>query len=678
VLVVAQAVKKPHVLFIVIDDLGFDDVGFRSHQIRTPTIDAWAKDGIILDQYYVQDVCSPSRATFQTGRFAMHHSIVDWIPPASAYGLPLNETTMAEKFQEAGYETHASGKWHLGFYKWEMTPTFRGFNSFVGFYSGGEDYFTHESSGAYDFRRDLSPRCGKNCSTIASADKGSYSTTVFSERAVEVIQQHKNPETTPLFLYLAYQGVHAPSEVPQSYEDAYDETIPFEPSRRKFAGMLSCVDEGIANVSKALTARDMLKDTFIVFTTDNGGPTTTGDGVGARNWPLKGGKHSIWEGGTRGVAFLHGPTWLMKKTGYTYTGLMHGADWLPTLADVAGFSLNGTLLPAPLNTLKPQLPVDGVSQWAAFNGNSVHAEYDEQGGEGMQGVQRGGQVGPRSQLVYGNSTNACSWEEMEDEEGHPDPRLAKYTDSKLHGPANGAKIGCGFGVRDGEWKLIRGYGGGPDTWCNRTGNNSVPDPSGPKGFSCANFSSFSSSTSGVDTDGVIAATAKKGAVDGGTTLSTSAKCATRTNTCSDGKGLTGGFVSNTTDGSDCCAACTAAKGCVGWILHHSDMMCYIKSSWGHVRSCTASMAGAGTTPVPPTPAPVPSTECPNGYCLFNVNSDPNEHEEVSAAHPDVVKKMIAQMDQVLKTYTQYKADASCPKVAYANDPVVGKTWQPWC
>ena len=87
------------------------DVGFRSHEIRTPTIDGLAAKGRVLDQYYVQDVCSPSRATFMTGRFAIHHTIVDWIPPASAYGLPLNETTMAQKFAQAGYSCHATGKW---------------------------------------------------------------------------------------------------------------------------------------------------------------------------------------------------------------------------------------------------------------------------------------------------------------------------------------------------------------------------------------------------------------------------------------------------------------------------------------------------------------------------------------------------------------------------------------
>ena len=115
----------PHVLFTIIDDLGFDDVGYRSGQIRTPTIDGLARDGIVLDQYYVQDVCSPSRASFLTGRYAMHHGIVDWIPPASALGLPLDETTIADCFSAAGYSTHAIGKWHVGFSTWAMVTRLR-------------------------------------------------------------------------------------------------------------------------------------------------------------------------------------------------------------------------------------------------------------------------------------------------------------------------------------------------------------------------------------------------------------------------------------------------------------------------------------------------------------------------------------------------------------------------
>ena len=123
--------KLPHILLIVVDDLGWNDVGFRSHQIKTPYIDAMAKGGIVLNQYYVQDVCSPSRATFMTGRYPLHHSVNDWLRNGVATGLPLNETIVPQKLATRGYTSHATGKWHLGFYSWQHTPTFRGFNSFV-------------------------------------------------------------------------------------------------------------------------------------------------------------------------------------------------------------------------------------------------------------------------------------------------------------------------------------------------------------------------------------------------------------------------------------------------------------------------------------------------------------------------------------------------------------------
>jgi len=497
---------KPNVLFIVVDDLGWDDVGFRSHQINTPNIDVLASSGVVLNQYYVQDVCSPSRATFMTGRYAMHHSIVDWIPPASAYGLPLNETTMAEKFKSVGYRTHMSGKWHLGFFKWEMTPTFRGFDSFVGFYGGGEDYFTHQSSGAYDFRRDPEPRCGKNCSHIASADKGVYSTTIFTTEAVRVIQSHDTKD--PLFLYLAYQGVHAPADVPQSYVDPYNETIK-DPKRRTFAGMLSAVDEGIGNVTGALKDRGIFENTLIIFTSDNGGPIQGGDSVGARNWPYRGGKHSIWEGGVKATAFVTGHGIQEKMRGTDHQFLMHGADWLPTLGSVAGYDLEGTL------------PLDGKSHWKS--------------------ISAGDKKTPRSNVVLGNSTNLCTW---------------GPTQKDLDNDGQAANNeGCGFGIRDLRWKLIQGYGGAPDGWCNTT----------EKGESCRKV--------------------------------------------------------NERDGS---------------------------------------------------------TECPGGWCLFDLSKDPLELNEVSGENPQVLERMKAGMSTVLQTYTEYREDKSCPPVTYVQDPVVGKSWEPWC
>lgn len=503
----AASKPKPNVVFIVVDDLGWDDVGFRSHQIQTPTIDALAAKGRVLQSYYVQDVCSPSRATFMTGRYAMHHSIVDWIPPASAYGLPLNETTLAQKFKSAGYAAHASGKWHLGFYKEEMTPTFRGFDSFLGFYSGGEDYFSHMSSGAYDFRRDPSPRCGRNCSQINVQDQGTYSTLAFTREAVRVVDEHDFREK-PLFLYLAYQGVHAPAQVPASYEKKYEKSIP-DAKRRTFAGMLSAVDEGIANVTAALQKKDALANTVIVFTSDNGGPVLGGDAVGARNYPLRGGKHSIWEGGVRATSFIAGPS---IPEGKDYGFLMHGADWLPTLSGFAGYDLEGTL------------PLDGVSHHDAITGKTA--------------------MPPRDFIVVGNSTNLCSWKVG-------DSRRAKYDDAE----SVGASLGCGFAIRDGNLKLISGYGGAPDDWCNTTSSGRV----------CDN-------------------------------------------------------VHTNTNGT-----------------------------------------------------------CPDGFCVFDVSSDPLEHHEISQSISEERFNALKQkLTRTLESYTEYKIDETCPTAKFAHDPTVGKAWAPWC
>ena len=500
---------SPHIVMIVVDDLGWDDT-FRAADIHTPAIDNLVANGVVLDQYYVQAVCSPSRASFQTGRYAMHHGIVDWIPDDAAYGLPLNETTLGQKLKEVGYVTRWVGKWHLGFYKQEFTPTFRGFDSFKGFYSGGEDYFTHMSGSAYDFRVDNGPNCGKGCSKVASEDHGRYSTNVFAEEAVSIIRAHD--KTKPLFLMLAFQGVHAPAMAPSEYIEPYAKTIS-DKKRRTFAGMVSAVDQGIANVTQALRDNSMADNTLIVFTSDNGGPTTTSDGVGARNWPLRGGKHAVFEGGVRATGVVSGPSSILKSRG-TYQGLMHGADWFATLGEVAGFDTrNGTL------------PLDSVSQWTSLNMMSES---------------------PRDVVVLGNSTNTCSWKVG-------DARRVRY--DRLWG-SDGDK-GCGFAIRkniaDHGWKLIQGYGGSPDQACNSTSTGAV---------------------------------------------------------------------------------------------------CFEE---------------------PPRPS-----ECPHGFCLYDVVADPDEHKEISHDHPDVVRQMTEEMDKLLRSYSEYQEDTSCPAHKFGKDPVVGDVWEPWC
>jgi len=354
---VETASNPLHIVFLVMDDLGWNDVGFRSGALSTPTIDTLAKEGVILQNYYVMDACAPTRATFMTGRHVTRTGIYTPFAGTEPEGVPLDEIFLPSVLKKAGYATHMIGKWHLGFYQHLYTPTFRGFDSFYGFYGWGEHYTEHtiaysQPVEGYDFRDDASPMCGANCSVVDWSANGTYSTHLFARRAVRVINSHD--VATPLFLYLAWQAVHAPNQVPAAYE------APFASSPREpiYSGMVAAADEGIANVTAALSARGMLSDTIIVFTTDNGAPIARNSGIGGSNYPLRGGKQSIFEGGVRGVAFV----WSRRLAPGEHHGLAHSVDWLPTLAGLAGASTAATK------------PLDGLDMWPALLGHGVTRE----------------------------------------------------------------------------------------------------------------------------------------------------------------------------------------------------------------------------------------------------------------------------------------------------------------
>jgi arylsulfatase A-like enzyme len=263
----------PNILFVIVDDLGSGDLGLHGSGIHTPTIDRLANTGVYLDNYYVLPYCSPTRAAILSGRYPMHTGCHTVIMENETQGLPLDEETLPQLLRRAGYQTHAVGKWHLGHSQWEQTPSFRGFQSFYGFYLGSQDYFSHSyaSGMMYDMHHDASEFCGEGCSRLVD-ERGNYSTTVFTREAVRIVEQH-DPTQGPLFLYLAHEAVHYPDEVPSHYVDPYRARTEWTNQRQTYAGMLSAVDESIANVTRAMRKRDMWKDTIVVVTTDNGGPT---------------------------------------------------------------------------------------------------------------------------------------------------------------------------------------------------------------------------------------------------------------------------------------------------------------------------------------------------------------------------------------------------------------------
>ena len=326
------------ILFLVVDDLGTADLGFTGSQIRTPTLDALAAGGTVLSSYYVQRACTPTRAALLTGRYPLRYGFQSGVlEPRKAYGLALNETLVPQLLRSAGWATHAIGKWHLGFYRWEHTPTFRGFDSYYGYYTGGEDYFSHVAfGGGYDLRLDGSPRCGAGCSRVLWEANGTYSTHLFARRAVDVIRA--TPTAQKLYLYLATQAVHCPAQAPPEYIAPYKFA---NPQRNVFAGMLAALDEGIANVSAALRRAGRWEHSLVVVTADNGAPTTgCGGAQGGQNWPYRGGKCSAWEGGLRALSFAHGPA-LGVRAGATYDAPAHAVDWLPTLLAFAGVDGGG-------------------------------------------------------------------------------------------------------------------------------------------------------------------------------------------------------------------------------------------------------------------------------------------------------------------------------------------------
>nr|KAG5696970.1 hypothetical protein BaRGS_008432 [Batillaria attramentaria] len=391
----AVLASKPNIVVILADDLGFSDVGWRNPALHTPTLDRLAREGVILNQSYVQPSCSPSRAALMSGRYPFHlgmqHRVVS---AAHAQFLPDDQPILPQTLKSLGYATHIVGKWHLGFCNWKYTPTYRGFDTFYGFYNALEDYFNHTGhADAYDFR---------DGTEVDWTAVGHYSTHLFADRAVSIIRNH-NP-SQPLFLYLSFQAVHGPLQVPQYYREQYCSHIN-DTDRQIKCGMIAAMDEAVANVTHVLEQQGLADNTFLLFSTDNGGPVNEG---GSSNWPLRGSKTTIWEGGTRAVAFMHAPN-LLQKSGYTYDELIHVVDWYPTFVEAAGGSSLSN--------------IDGVSQWhnlvRGSHGPRTEFIYNIDEVYNTSAIRQG-----RFKLVQGHLTGPNGW--------FPPPEMTNETTTKVH------------------------------------------------------------------------------------------------------------------------------------------------------------------------------------------------------------------------------------------------------
>jgi arylsulfatase A-like enzyme len=325
-----QTAQKPNIVFILADDLGFNDVGYKGSHIKTPNIDKLAREGTRLDQFYVQPVCSPTRSSLMTGRYPIRYGLqVGVVRPWAKYGLPLQERTLAQALKEAGYTTAICGKWHLGHLSSQYLPTSRGFDHQYGHYNGALDYFTHIRDGGLDWNRNDQP-----------LKEEGYTTNLIADETVRIIEQHDI--SRPLFLYVPFNAVHSPFQAPQSYIDMYKH-IPNK-RRRIYAAMATCMDDAIGRIVQALQERGMRRNTLIIFCSDNGGVGGVAD-----NGPLRGQKAQLYEGGIRVPAVASWPG--VVKAGIVVKEPLHIVDMYPTLLKLAGARL------------EQPLPIDGKDAW---------------------------------------------------------------------------------------------------------------------------------------------------------------------------------------------------------------------------------------------------------------------------------------------------------------------------
>ncbi|XP_043266664.1 arylsulfatase B-like isoform X2 [Venturia canescens] len=344
--------KKPNIVVILADDLGWNDVSFHgADQIPTPNIDALAYNGVILNSHYVSALCTPSRSALMTGKYPIHTGMQHFVLlEAEPRGLPLKEKLLPQYMKAAGYKTHAIGKWHLGFYKREYTPTYRGFDSHFGYWNGLQDYYNHRVASythdyrGFDMRRNMS---------VAWDTEGKYSTDLFTEEAIRIIDEHDT--RTPMFMYLAHLAPHS-GNMDDPYQAPDEEIAKFayidDPERRIYAAMVSKLDASIGEVMTALRRRGMLDNSIIVFMSDNGAPTDGVHNNRGSNYPLRGMKMSAWEGGVRGVAAVWSP--MIKNPRRVSNQLISITDWLPTFWSAAGMDVNDLGM------------IDGVDLWPSL------------------------------------------------------------------------------------------------------------------------------------------------------------------------------------------------------------------------------------------------------------------------------------------------------------------------
>ena len=325
--------KKPNIVLIVADDMGWGDVGYNNPNLKTPVIDRLVRTGVELDCHYVQPQCTPTRVALMTGRYPSRFGN-HCTQASNNQAYPIGTLTMASMLKSLGYETAMSGKWHMGS-KPQWGPNHYGFDHSHGSLAG--------AVGMYDHRYRLSSPYRKTWHRNHEfIDEVGHATDLVTKESVSWIRKK---HTRPFFLYVPYHSVHTPLVAGHRLITLYDHIK--NPDRRLMAAAITHLDNCIGKIIDALDKTKQRENTLVIFLSDNGGihgkygggnypPPDPALSEGfSLNKPLRSGKTHVYEGGIRVPAFVNFPGKVKPRK---VTQPMHAVDWMPTLAALLGFS----------------------------------------------------------------------------------------------------------------------------------------------------------------------------------------------------------------------------------------------------------------------------------------------------------------------------------------------------
>lgn len=437
--------KRPNVLFILVDDLGFKDLSCTGSTFyETPNIDKIANKGMVFNKGYAASrVCSPSRASIMTGKFTARHGITDWIgakhgtawrehnrhdkllPANYNHVLEQNDITIAEAMKASGYKTFFAGKWHIG--SEGSHPEDHGFDINIGGWDKGSPIGGYYSPWKNPYLKNI--KKGENLSMRLAKETS------------EFIKKHKD---TSFFAFLSFYAVHGPIQTTQNKWGKYREKAEKQGIKEKgykmervlpirqvqdnpiYAGLVETMDDAVGLVLNTLKELELDKNTIIIFTSDNGG-VASGDNYSTSNLPLRGGKGYQWEGGIREPFFIHVPWY--QSNGATSDIPVISTDFYPTILDLTGADFI------------PEQHVDGVSLKPIFEGKSLaerplfwhYPHYGNQGGEPSSIIQENSWKlihyweDNRNELY-----NLTSDSQEKTNVAHQNPKLTEQLSSKLN------------------------------------------------------------------------------------------------------------------------------------------------------------------------------------------------------------------------------------------------------